>query len=134
MSVIQSKRKESELEFLKLLRDIEAIFIRMSVNKPRKYKHILDKMIDMSMEALNYAKTANSIYVENQLQFDTRQTYFKQSIAKVYAISSQIEILRDVFRKECISDGQLKELSKKSWDAIKCLKGVIATDKKRWNK
>lgn len=132
MSVLASDREESSAEFLKLLRDTQITFIEMQVNKPKRYLFYFNKLIDMSIDALSYAKMANSIRPEYQSQVELRENNFKLSIAKVQALVSQVEIIRKKFQKDGISDKELKDLSVLLESAIRTLKSVISTDKNRY--
>ena len=49
MSVLVGDRSESGLEFLKNARDIEETFIRMEINKPKRYGKYLGRLVEYAM-------------------------------------------------------------------------------------
>lgn len=132
MSVPVGKRKEATMEFLKTARDIEEVFIDLRINKPKRYTFFFDKLLDYSFNLLSEVKAGNSIYPENQSEVQLRQRHFKEAIAHCQVLSSQIEVIRHKLQDDGIAIGQIQQLAEMLTYEIKLLKGIIATDKKRY--
>lgn len=134
MSVPVGNRKEASMEFLKNARDIEEMFIDLRINKPKRYTFFFDKLLDISIELLNKVKAANSIYPSNKAEVELRQIYFKEGLAQCQVLVSQIEVVHHKLKENGIPIGLVQQLAEKLEYEIKLIKGIIATDKKRYAK
>ncbi len=132
MSVKACDRHTSNMEFLKVARDIEINIIKCTANKSKKYRFFYNKLIDMSIELMNHIKKGNSIYIENETDMLTRMEEFKLAIAECQAIVSQIEILHKIYSDNGFSIGLVKNISELVSKEIALLKGIIKADKERY--
>ncbi len=134
MSVLAGDRKEAAIEFLKNARDIEEKFIRIEINKPKRYKQFLSKLVDYSMNLLSEVKAGNSIYPSTKLDVDTRQMHFKEGIGLCQVLVSQVEVLHDIFGNDGLSIGEVREIAEMINKEIRLIKGIITSDKERFKK
>lgn len=132
MSVLVGDRNESGLEFLKNARDIEEKFIRMEINKPKRYGKYLGRLVEYAMQLLSEVKAGNSFYPETKLDVDTRQVHFKEGIALCQVLVSQVEVVHDLFGNDGISIGEVHEIAEMIDKEIRLIKGVISSDKERY--
>lgn len=132
MSVLVGDRSESGLEFLKNARDIEEKFIRMEINKPKRYGKYLGRLVEYAMQLLSEVKAGNSFYPETKLDVDTRQVHFKEGIALCQVLVSQVEVVHDLFGNDGISIGEVHEIAEMIDKEIRLIKGVISSDKERY--
>lgn len=132
MSVLAGDRNESGLEFLKNARDIEEKFIRMEINKPKRYGKYLGRLVEYAMQLLSEVKAGNSFYPETKLDVDTRQVHFKEGIALCQVLVSQVEVVHDLFGNDGISIGEVHEIAEMIDKEIRLIKGVISSDKERY--
>ena len=132
MSVLAGDRKEANIEFLKTARDIEEKFIKIEINKPKRYGRFLSKLVDYSMDLLSEIKAGNSIYPSTKLDADTRQAHFKEGVGLCQVLISQVEVVHDLFGNDGISTGEVHEIAEMIDKEIRLIKGVISTDKERY--
>ena len=132
MSVLVGDRSESGLEFLKTARDIEEKFIKIEINKPKRYGRYLSKLVDYSMDLLSEVKAGNSIYPSTKLDADTRQVHFREGIGLCQVLVSQVEVVHDLFGNDGISTGEVQEIAEMIDKEIRLIKGVISADKERY--
>ena len=132
MSVLVGDRSESGLEFLKNARDIEEKFIKMEINKPKRYGRYLGRLVEYAMQLLSEVKAGNSFYPETKLDVDTRQVHFKEGIALCQVLVSQVEVVHDLFGNDGISIGEVHEIAEMIDKEIRLIKGVISSDKERY--
>lgn len=132
MSVLVGDRSESGLEFLKNARDIEEKFIKMEINKPKRYGKYLGRLVEYAMQLLSEVKAGNSFYPETKLDVDTRQVHFKEGIALCQVLVSQVEVVHDLFGNDGISIGEVHEIAEMIDKEIRLIKGVISSDKERY--
>lgn len=132
MSVLVGDRSESGLEFLKTARDIEEKFIKIEINKPKRYGRYLSKLVDYSMDLLSEVKAGNSIYPSTKLDADTRQVHFREGIGLCQVLVSQVEVVHDLFGNDGISTGEVHEIAEMIDKEIRLIKGVISADKERY--
>ena len=134
MSVKACDRGQSNMEFLKVARDIEINIIKSTINRSKKYRFFYQKLIDMSIELLNHVKRGNSIYVENQNDIMMRSQEFKLAIAESQAMLSQIEILYFIFKGDGISIKLIENIAEMINKEIMLIKGLLKSDREKYKK
>ena len=134
MSVKVIDRNVSELEFLKNARDIEIIFLKLAVDKPKRYKFFYQKITEVSIDILNHLKQGNSIYVERKEDVLLRTEKFKLALAEVQAIVSQLEVIYYLFKDEAIGIKQIEILSEMLNKEIGLIKGLLKADREKYKK
>lgn len=135
MPVRESERELSPTEFLKVLKDIEKFFIKLENTKPKKFRYFITQhLINNAAQALTFAKIANSIYVSKNEEESKRERrlYLQKSYAYVQALNTQTDVLYSMNTGQLFSNAEIKEISELIYQALKLLKGVMDSDKKRY--
>lgn len=138
MSVPTWKRKESKTEFLRLLIELNIYLGKIVNNKPKKYKaNYGDHLIKEGLKALEYAQTANSVYMTkntSQNDYEHRRKLFMTA----RGIVSHIATASYIFLELCKNSNEIKagRVSKEEeyigstcTDIVKALSGVLKSDK-----
>lgn len=136
MAVLVGDRKESGLEFLKNARDIEKKFIKIEINKPKRYGKYLSKIVDYAMDLLSEVKAGNSIYpTAPTIKSDViiRHTHFKEAIGLCQVLVSQVDVIHELFGDDGISTKEIQEIAVMIDKEIRLIKGVIESDKQRFS-
>ena len=98
MSVIRSKRGESDMEFIHTARELQLYSIRKCANFPKRYTFYLGQPVaHASMRIYEYVKMANSVYPTNAHEVQIRRDYFIRANAELQSLISQIEICCELF-------------------------------------
>lgn len=98
MSVIKSKRSESEMEFIYTARQLQIYTIQKCVNFPKRYTfYVSQPIVDSATKIHQCVKCANSIYPLNQHEAQMRRDYMLQANAELYSLISQIEVAQEIF-------------------------------------
>ena len=136
MAVLTSKRQESNLQFLDNALALEVYTIKRCVRFPKRYQHLFgDPLCRLSMDVLNNAKAANSIYPVNEHEVQARRDYLTRAQVAVQQMISQIDVARIMFEEE--NDYQPKESSWLTWlklmdDEARLISGVRKSDRERF--
>ena len=132
MSVVKSKRQESNLQFLYTARELEIYTLRKSKNFPKRYSLFVDQhILNPAARIYECVKKGNSIYPLNQHEVQKRRDYFLDAVAELQSLVSQIEVAKEVF--------ELEENVLEYWMAlvdneIRLVKAVLKSDRERYKK
>lgn len=130
MSVIKSKRSESNMEFVHTARELQIYTIRKCVNFPKRYTFYVGQPIAASATRIHqYAKMANSIYPTNQRESQMRQGYLLWANAELNSLVSQIEVAGELFGLEPRVMKFWMEIIDRE---IRLVKGTMKKDKERY--
>ena len=131
MSVIKSKRGESEAEFLANARALQAYTIRKCVNAiPKRYTFYIGQNIAaIATRVYELVKCGNSIYPLNQHEAQMRRDYFLRAHAELQNLISQIELANEIIQFE---DQVLPEWSRLIGNEIRLVKGILKADRERY--
>lgn len=131
MSVIKSKRGESEAEFLANARALQAYTIRRCVNAiPKRYTFYIGQNIAaIATRVYELVKCGNSIYPLNQHEAQIRRDYFLRAHAELQNLISQIELANEIIQFE---DQVLPEWSRLIGNEIRLVKGILKADRERY--
>ena len=131
MSVIKSKRGESEAEFLANARALQAYTIRKCVNAiPKRYTFYIGQNIAaIATRVYELVKCGNSIYPLNQHEAQIRRDYFLSAHAELQNLISQIELANEIIQFE---DQVLPEWSRLIGNEIRLVKGILKADRERY--
>ena len=133
MSVRQSERSESSLEFLKELRDLEVYIIKRSAVKPKKYKFfIAEHFLNPAAKAYSLAKMGNTIYPATPEDVAMRRKYMYESCCHIQGLIGQLEVFYAVFEGDGLSKCEMEELSGKLFKADALMRGVLKKDRERY--
>lgn len=130
MSVIQSKRGASNMEFLYNARKLQIFSIRKCVSFPKKYTFYVSQPIaNISTRIHEYVKLANGIYPTNNHEYQLRRDYFLKAYSELGNISSQIEIAEALFG---VNADDMREWSCLINTEARLIKAILKTDKERF--
>ena len=131
LSVIKSKRGESEAEFLANARALQAYTIRRCVNAiPKRYTFYIGQNIAaIATRVYELVKCGNSIYPLNQHEAQIRRDYFLRAHAELQNLISQIELANEIIQFE---DQVLPEWSRLIGNEIRLVKGILKADRERY--
>lgn len=98
MSVVKSKRGESNMEFLYTARLLQIYSIRKCVGFPKRYTFYVSQPIaNAAVRVHENVKRGNSIYPANRHEAQMRRDYFIQAFAELQSMVSQIEAAAELF-------------------------------------
>lgn len=130
MSVIKSKRSESEMEYIYTARQLQIYTIQKCVNFPKRYTFYVSQPIaDSATRIHQCVKCANSIYPLNQHEAQLRRDYLLQANAELNSLVSQIEVAHELFGIEPDSVRYWMEIVEKE---IRLVKGTMKKDRERY--
>lgn len=130
MSVVRSKRGESEMEFLHTARELEMYSIRKCVNFPKRFTFYLNQPIaNIATRVYEYVKIANSIFPTNQHEVQMRRDYLMRANAELHNLVSQIEVAHEMFGLEPNVMSHWSELIDKE---IRLVKSLMKKDRERY--
>lgn len=130
MSVIKSKRSESEMEFIHTARQLQIFSIQKCVSFPKRYTFYVGQPIaNAAVRIYEYVKCANSIYPTNQHEAQLRRDYMLRANAELNSLVSQIEVAHELFGLETEKIRCWMEIVQKE---IRLVKGAIKRDKERY--
>lgn len=131
MSVIKSKRNESNAEFLASARKLQVYTIQKCVNAvPKRYTfYIGQPLAESAKEVYRQVKRGNSIYPLNQHEAQMRRDCFLLAHAELQSLVSQIELANEIlgFHPEVLA-GWSELLSSE----IRMVKAVMKSDRERY--
>lgn len=130
MSVIRSKRGESEAEFLATARKLQIFTIQKCVNAiPKRYTfYIATPMADSARRVYEDVKRGNSINPVNQHEVQIRRDWFLQANAELYNLVGQIEVAHELVK---FDPAILREWSGLISTEIRLVKGILKSDRER---
>ena len=101
MSVVESKRTQSELGVFIKAKDLAAFTIHICSNEkvfPKRYRWCLtNKIVDSVLNSYKEARQANRIKVENSLDYELRENLQNKALAELEAAISLMEIAKVTF-------------------------------------
>ena len=130
MSVIRSKRAESEMEFIYTARQLQIYTIQKCVGFPKRYTFYVSQPIaNAATRVHEYVKKANSIYPTNSHEVQIRRDYLLRANAELNSLVSQIEVAHELFGLELRVVKYWMDLVEKE---IRLVKGALKKDKERY--
>ena len=130
MSVIRSKRAESEMEFIYTARQLQIYTIQKCVGFPKRYTFYVSQPIaNAATRVHEYVKKANSIYPTKSHEVQIRRDYLLRANAELNSLVSQIEVAHELFGLELRVVKYWMDLVEKE---IRLVKGALKKDKERY--
>ena len=130
MSVIESKRQESNVKFLhNAIKLAEHTFRYATTKKFNKSdKDVVRRIRDLGMEVLIEVEKANSIFPKTQLDIEQRYIHFMNAIGSCEALCSLLCVAKYSLENEVTAFGW-EEWGNILGDEISLIKKVISSDK-----
>ena len=143
MSVPKSERGESEVEFVRTMRELQIHTIRKCKGFPKSYTFYLGvPMAQLAGQAYMHVVEANSIYPARRSDYLMRRGLLIQAHSEVRALVAQLEVTAEVFgvRMDGVRTAEMGESEGRKMDywmdiahrETALLKGVIKRDDKRY--
>lgn len=130
MSVIKSKRTESEMEFISNARELQIYTVKKCTGFPKRYTFYVSQPIaNIATQIHHNVKCANSIYPTTKSEAEMRKMYLKRATAETQSLISQIEIAAELFGIEENSIKHWMALIKKE---IRLIQAVLKRDRERF--
>ena len=130
MSVIKSKRSESEMEFVHTARQLQIHSIQKAVGFPKRYTFYVSQPIaNCATRIHEYVKCANSIYPLNQHEVQMRRDYLLRANAELNSLVAQIEVAAEMFGIEPDKMRYWLDIVEKE---IRLVKGTMKKDRERY--
>ncbi len=130
MTVIRSKRTESEMQFLHTARELQIYTIKKVVGFPKRYTFYTGQPIANSATRIHeYVKMANSIYPTNQHEVQIRRDYLIRANAELNSLVSQIEVAQELFGLEPKTIKFWMDIVERE---IRLVKAVMKKDRERY--
>ena len=130
MSVIKSKRSESEMQFIHTARELQIYSIQKCVNFPKRYTFYVSQHIAASATRVHECvKMANSIYPLNDHEVQMRRDYLLRANAELNSLVSQLEVAHELFG---IDERVMKHWMELVEKEIRLVKGAMKKDRERY--
>ena len=98
MTVIKSKRHESEMEFIHTARELRLYTTRKVAGFPKRYTFtVANPLADSARRIHQYCKMANSVYPVNAHEAQIRRDYLIRANAELQSMVSDIEFAAELF-------------------------------------
>ena len=131
MSVVRSKRSESQIEFLYTARKLQVYTVQKCVNAiPKRYTFYLGTGLAESAASIyRNVKRGNSVYPTNQHEVQVRRDYFMRAYAELQSLISQIEVAYEIVK---FDEKILHEWASLIDSEMKLVQAVIKKDRERY--
>lgn len=144
MAVYKSRRKDAAAQFVVDARELRKATVRIARKFPASYKYVTTgPLLQLASEVYMNALKGNSIYVHKDMSerdYELRHRYLASATASADALLGEI-----TFCYELVDDGnnffrnkEEYERTFQTWttlanNALSRLRGVMDSDKRRWN-
>ena len=130
MSVIKSKRTQSEMQFIYTARELQIYSIQKCVGFPKRYTFYVSQPIANAATRIHeYVKMANSIYPLNAHEVQMRRDYLLRANAELNSLVSQIEVAGELFG---LDPNIVKHWMDLVDQEIRLVKGMMKKDRERY--
>lgn len=130
ISVIKSKRNESDMQFLDTAYQLYIFTVQQCVKFPKRYTFYVSQDIShIASEIHRKVKCANSIFPTNMHEVQMRRDYFLEAYADTQSLISQVNAASEMFQ---ISGSVLTRWMELIQSELNLLKGVMKRDKARY--
>lgn len=130
MSVIRSKRSESDMEFLYNARRLQIYSIQKCVGFPKRYTfYVSQPLANAATRVYEFVKKGNSVYPLNQHEVQIRRDFFINAHAELQSMISQLEVAQELFGVETDTMKNWMEMVEKE---IRLVKAVMKSDRARY--
>ena len=132
ISVINSKRKLSGVQFLDTAILLQIYTIKQCAKFPRKYTfYVTQDIAKLANSICDHAKEANSIYPTNLHEVQMRRDHLLNAYTQTQALSTKIDSAQEFFP---ISGGVVTEWTDLIDTELKVLQGIMKSDRRRYKR
>ena len=131
MSVVKSKRSQSQLEFLQTARNLQIFTVQKCVNTiPKRHTFYIGQgLAESAASVYRNVKRGNSIYPLNQHEVQMRRDFFLRAYAELQSLVSQIEVAYELIR---FDEKILHEWASLISSEMKLIQSVMKKDRERY--
>ena len=130
LSVIKSKRTQSEMQFIYTARELQIYSIQKCVGFPKRYTFYVSQPIANAATRIHeYVKMANSVYPLNAHEVQMRRDYLLRANAELNSLVSQIEVAGELFG---LDPNVMKHWMDLVEQEIRLVKGTLKKDRERY--
>lgn len=130
LSVIKSKRTQSEMQFIYTARELQIYSIQKCVGFPKRYTFYLGQPIANAATRIHeFVKMANSVYPLNAHEVQMRRDYLLRANAELNSLVSQIEVAGELFG---LDPNVMKHWMGLVEQEIRLVKGTLKKDRERY--
>ena len=131
MTVIKSKRSQSEMEFLKVARDLQTYTIQKCVSViPKRYTFFVSNhLVDSATAVYVNVKKGNSIYPLNQHEVQIRRDFFLKAYAELQSLISQIELAYGIVH---FQEKVMQEWARLISEELRLVSALLKKDRERY--
>ena len=130
MTVIKSKRHESEMEFIHTARELRLYTTRKVTGFPKRYTFtVANPLADSARRIHQYCKMANSVYPLNAHEAQIRRDYLIRANAELQSMVSDIDFAAELFG---IQPDTMKFWMDIVDREIRLVKGTMKKDRERY--
>ena len=131
MSVIRSKRNESDMQFLHTAMELHVFTIKKCKKLfPKAYTFsIANHMVDSAAHIHRYVVKANSIYPLNQREVQIRRNHFLEAYTELQWMISQMEVAYELLHFDTQDMNEWTEIVNKE---MKLISGTMKKDRERY--
>lgn len=137
MSVLESKRGVSTMQFLETARELEIYTIKQCAKFPKRFMFLITKeIVALATAVYDNVKSANSVFPTNAAELQIRTNFIIAANCKLQSLLSQLDIARE-FVRQTDSNKPIKSTIWQKWvDLItteaKLLSALKSSDKARY--
>ena len=131
MSVVVSKRQESEVQFLENARKLEVYTFQRTIKMPKRYNHFKIMLERFAINIYNYCKIGNSIRLKDEESLVKRNRYFEKALIELYQYIGQIDILTELKLIDKLKEETMAHWLGLLYDEIEQIKKIQQSDIRR---
>ena len=135
MSVVKSKRSESELDVITKSRELAVYTIKICTNEnnfPKRYRWCITNEIVKSVKVIHSnIRKANEVYVKDETDYLLRKNYQKIAISEIGGLLGDMDIAFELFGVEA---QRMYHWTGLVIDVQMLLRGWSKSDARRFNK
>ena len=131
MTVIRSRRSESEVQFLATARELEKYTIQKCKSAiPKGYMYLVSvHLAELASDVHNLVKQGNKIYPLNLHEVQMRRDKFVEALGKLDALVAKIEVAYEIVHFE---EKIMHEWSRLIDEEMRLVSAVIKKDRERY--
>lgn len=135
MSVMQSKRSESKVQFVYNAFLLERHTYQVCAKFPQRYRFSLAKdMIETANKIHKYTRNTNRIFPKSKDDYEKRERLIGQALDELDSMTNQIHLTIDLVSFKKNKDYKIGRWCGLVDDQIKLLKGLKKSDREKKNK
>lgn len=130
MSVIKSKRNQSDVQFIQTAKDLEEFTLEQCLKFPKRYPFLLtNKIMDYSSSVLDCVTLANNIFPKTKAEASQRRQLFLTARGTLKSMIPQIDI---AYKKFPIKDNAMIHWMELIDTELHLITGIMKKDKQRF--